>query len=68
MCGRFSRAIQKEEVHKPFQIRGEHKQRQQDEMEGKQLHRNVIGHVEREDLNHVGQANQAAERRGAWEY
>jgi hypothetical protein len=33
-------------------------------MKRQQLHRNVIGHVEHEDLNHVGQAHQRTERCG----
>jgi hypothetical protein len=54
-----------EEIDKMRDVGREQKQRQGDQVQRNQLQADVIGHVQREDLNQCSQADHRAERRGA---
>ncbi len=60
------RAIQNEEVSQTPEFGRQEEQGHQKQVKGKKLHRNVIGHVEGEDLNAVREANQRSQRGRRW--
>jgi hypothetical protein len=54
--------VHDEDVQEPGDVRRENEQGHQHEVKREQLHRHVVGHVEREDHEAVDQAHEAAQR------
>ena len=52
---------QQQESDQAWNVGGQEKAGEQDEVEGKQLYRHIVRHVQRIHLDHVGEADQGAE-------
>jgi hypothetical protein len=54
-------AIEEEEIEEAAEIGREKEERHEDELEGEQLDGHVVGHVEEEDIGHVGKRDEGTE-------
>ena len=55
--------VEEEQVQKPLRVRGKQEQCKQNHVERQQLHRHVVGHVQRKDFGRVQQAHERPEHR-----
>ena len=58
----IGRSIEEEHVEQPFCVWRKEEERHQQQVKREQLHRNVVGHVERENLAHARHREQGAEQ------